>query len=455
MKTTVLYCWYAYYIPIIFIPLFVVFIIDYIGKPENYVASRWMKLLYIPALALVFAVFTNDFHQMVFDFPNEIKYFDIDYSYGVLYFIIMTWVVVLAIYCIVRLMLKCRVPGSRAFRWMPAIVFVGAVLFWVLYGMGIIRCDMTAVNCLIITLLLESTIQSGLIRSNSRYSSLFSASTIKSQIADCDYNICYASKESKYFDKTTLMQAKQGAVTVDNYRLNSAEITGGYVFWLDDISKITQLTQNLQLIGKRLSEKNSLVRAELELKEKRARVEEQTRIYDRVTNEMTKQLDELNNLLQQAESNPDNMKIILPRICVLSAYVKRKGNLLLIGEGNSLILAKEIEYCIRESADNLQLNDVITAFDSDCKGDIPVNYAVAVYDIFEALLEDNLSSVNALIINLKVSDGELSLILGIGSEGINTPDCSVIESLGGKVAFESDDTDTSVQIRIPKGGVQE
>lgn len=195
------YCWYSYYISIIFIPLFSYFISDYLGRPEGYVMPRKKKLLYIPASALILAVFTNDIHRQVFDFPNGIEHYDRDYTYGVFYFIIMVWVVGLCAYSMIGLLLKCRVPGRRTFRSLPVIIFVCSVVFWTAYGIFRFSCDITAINCLIITALLESAIQSGLIRCNSHYTDIFGASTVSSVIADRDYRVCYATARSLPLDK--------------------------------------------------------------------------------------------------------------------------------------------------------------------------------------------------------------------------------------------------------------
>ena len=64
------YIWYSYYIPMVMVPLLGVFIVDYIGKPEGYRPPRWMNYLYIPAGLLILAVFTNDLHQLVFEFTE-------------------------------------------------------------------------------------------------------------------------------------------------------------------------------------------------------------------------------------------------------------------------------------------------------------------------------------------------------------------------------------------------
>ena len=67
------YLWYGYYIPMILVPLLGVFIIDHMGKPEDYRNPSWMKKLYIPAFAILIGIFTNDLHQLAFDFPEGIE----------------------------------------------------------------------------------------------------------------------------------------------------------------------------------------------------------------------------------------------------------------------------------------------------------------------------------------------------------------------------------------------
>ena len=70
------YLWYSYYIPMILIPLLGVFIIDYMGKPEEYRNHRRLYALYIPAFAILIGIFTNDLHQLAFSFPQGIDQFD-------------------------------------------------------------------------------------------------------------------------------------------------------------------------------------------------------------------------------------------------------------------------------------------------------------------------------------------------------------------------------------------
>mgnify|MGYP003467097869 FL=1 len=170
------YLWYSYYIPMILIPLLGVFIIDYMGKPEEYRNHRRLYALYIPAFAILIGIFTNDLHQLAFSFPQGIDQFDFTYGYGPIYFAAMAWFVLGGIYIVVMLLKKSRVPGSKKMQKLPVIIMGGAVIFWTLYCLRIIRdVDLTVVDCLIIALLLESAIQSGLISSNTNYHKMFHA----------------------------------------------------------------------------------------------------------------------------------------------------------------------------------------------------------------------------------------------------------------------------------------
>ena len=62
------YLWYLYYLPMLLIPLLAVFIALSLGKPESFRLPKWTEFLYIPTVALLLLVLTNDLHQLVFFF---------------------------------------------------------------------------------------------------------------------------------------------------------------------------------------------------------------------------------------------------------------------------------------------------------------------------------------------------------------------------------------------------
>lgn len=412
------YLWYMFYIPMILIPLFGVFIASSIGKPENYrLPGKW-KLLFIPAFLLIILILTNDFHRLAFDFPNGIYYFDDNYTYNIVFYLNFAWLIILGSTFVITMIVKCRVPGSRAFQKMPAVVFICATVFWIAYYLGFRGCDLVAMDCLMITLLLESSIQSGLIRSNQKYHELFEKSTFAVHIVDKEYNSCYISRSANNLSKVTMMKAVNKPVDVGNTRICGKPIAGGYVLWKEDITKVKELMYKLRETQEQLNENNELLRAENELKEKKAKIDEKNRLYDRITREVSVQLKKAEGLIQKAERTPEKSKEIFAKLCVLNAYIKRRGNLLLLNEDYYFINSKELEYCLYESLDNIRLNDVYIALNSNCDCNMSVEYAVLMYDLFEKTVELLLQDMTACFVYLNCDEQKISLRIQIGCDKV-------------------------------------
>lgn len=450
--TPVRYFWYGFYIPIILIPLFGVFIIDYIGKPETYKMPRWMNLFYIPAIILIGFVFTNDLHRLVFGFPKGLDYSSNVYTYKILYFFVILWSVSLGFYFVIMLVLKCHAPGNKWFQKSPLLVICLAILFWTLYFLKIVVYDLTSVSCFTIILLLESAIQSGAIRSNSQYEDLFQSSSIEAQIVDEDYRLCYASETAKPLDERLMRQAVYGPVNLGNKRLCSGNIRHGHVFWLDDVTEINQFIAELKRTGQQLAESNDLMKAELELQEKNLRMTEKNRLYDRIANEVGKQLDKLELLLNDEESTYGIREKLID-ICFISAYIKRRSNLLLISENNDFIPGKELEFCLRESMDNIRLTGSMCSMDSVCEGKIGAKYVVAVYDLFQNILEQALWKFDALLIKVLISNGNLFLRIQMDYKAAEVL-CDKTEwtSLGGSLSIQKSDDTFWIELQLQGGG---
>ena len=447
------YLWYGYYIPMVFVPLFGVFIIDHIGKTENYKIPRYMKYLYIPAVLLVLSVFTNDLHQSVFSFPNGIEYGETDYNYQVLYFITMAWFILLGIYFVVMLIKKSRVPSSKSFQKLPAVILGISIIFWVLYCMQIVGGDLAAIDCIMIISLLESAIQSGLIPSNTSYKELFCSSTVSAQIVDTNYQPCMVSGTATALTADVMKSAKAEPVDLGDTILHSKAITGGYVLWQDDVKQIKELIKELRYTRERLGEKNELLKAELELKENRAGTEEKSRLYDRIAKEVASQLAKADELLKLAESEPEHNKSVIAKVSVICAYIKRRGNLLLLEEENNIIPARELEYCIRESLDNLRLGNIFTSFDSKCDGELKLELAVVAFDFYENIVERLLDDATAMLIHLDCHDDIIKMRLQIGcNEDIAEHTLSEPSVPCGNFEWDIQDEDVTVTLLLSQGG---
>ena len=447
------YIWYGFYIPMLLIPLFGTFIVDHIGKPEGYRTPRRLQYLYIPAFLLIALVFTNDFHQLVFRFPNGLENYDHDYGYGFPYFILMAWYILFSLYFVVALLRKCRVPGSKKMQKMPLMIALGGVVFWTLYVLKLIKVDLTVIDCLIIAGILESAIQSGMIPSNTNYQEIFRITTVPIQVVDKDYQPHYVSAGALPVSEEQLLRSVTGAVNLGDTLLSSAPITAGRVVWQDDIRKITELRERLQDIQEQLSEEGILLQAETEVQEKRAKADEQNRLYDRIAREVEPQLIKADALLRRIKEEPENTKKLLAKVCVIGSYIKRRGNLLLLGEEASKINAVELEYCIRESLENLHLSGVFTALDSDCSGKLPLEHSVAVYDFCEAMIERLLDEMTAMMVNLTCESGSIRMNIQMGcTEEIAQQVLSGITLSCGTFTYEIMDEDVVINLTVAEGG---
>lgn len=188
------YCWYMYYIPMLFIPVLAVFIAFALGKPESYKTPKVMHILWIPVILLFLLVLTNDLHQLVFSFPSGETWSDRDYSYKFGYWIIAGWCLICSVVTLICIFLKCRVPQSKKMLWFPILIFILFFMYMLLCALKspvihIIAGDFTVVVCLFIIAIFESCIQCGLIQSNTRYKELFYATDIGTQITDKNGNI--------------------------------------------------------------------------------------------------------------------------------------------------------------------------------------------------------------------------------------------------------------------------
>jgi hypothetical protein len=204
-----------------------------------------------------------------------------------------------------------------------------------------------------------------------------------------------------------------------------------------------------------LGEENTLLQAELELKETRAKADEQNRLYDRIASEVEPQLIKADTLLQKIEQEPGDSRRLIAWVCVLGSYIKRRGNLLLLGEENGVVQARELEYCIRESMDNLNLASVFTSFNSRCSGQLQVKSVVAAYDLYEKLVERLLEDMTAMMVNLTCTDGKISMNIQMGClSEISSTIMEDIDPPGADLRWEITDEDIILDMAITEGGVR-
>lgn len=385
--------WYWYYCPMLFIPLLSVFVSMSLGKPESYHLPKWTRLLYLPTLFFLLLVLTNDLHQLVFSFPTGTVWSDTDNGYEYGYYFVIGWEIICALAAFVIMLIKCRLAQRR--KYLPALLLSCSILYAFIYASGarwmqVIGGDITAVQCLMFTAILESCIQCGLIQTNTGYDELFKAGTFGAQIADSNYHICYASANSPQLSEQAMRKAEEDTISLDkNTLLKSYPIGGGHVYWQEDITDITALLEKLEENRETIAESNHLEQENYRVKLKINTLREKNRLYDLLQEETAHQIDLLNFLFSRynVEDAPEKRRSLLAKMTVIGAYIKRRGNLIFIREKTKTTDTTELSLCMEESFANLELMGV------ECGVDIPKGVkiftqdAISAYDFFEKVME--------------------------------------------------------------------
>lgn len=399
--------WYAYYIPMLLIPMLALFTAVSLGKPEHYRSPHFLHLLWIPTVLLVLTVLTNDLHQTVFVFPKEYPIWTDDhYSYGPMYGVTMLWILLCGALALGIIFRKCRLPRSKRVLWLPLVPFCLMLAYAILYitGIPVIRLflgDLTSVSCLLIALIFESCIQCGLIRSNSHYAELFRASAIAAQITDRDLNVCYAAQAIQPVEKPVLERAKQKTVILDGgIRLCAEPIRGGYVFWQEDISALLALLDELSGTKEELESYNGLLEEENKQKRRRKRLEEQKRLFNMVQETIKPHLLLLSEVSKQLQTagTEDAARKALGKLAVIGAYLKRRSNLIMLSDSLGQTPAEELHLCLQESEANLRLCGVTCALRFDLAAQLPFDAVGTLFDFYETAVEMSLDTLTDLTV---------------------------------------------------------
>ena len=116
----------------------------------------------------------------------------------------------------------------------------------------------------------------------------------------------------------------------------------------------------------------------------------------------------LESLLSQlsAAQSQEEAKPLLGRIAVIMTYIKRRSNLVFLAAQKNFIDASELLLCLNESAQALQLCAVSCTVRLKLGESISAAQAVALYDLFGAVLDTG-RSLRAMLLFVEQSGGVL------------------------------------------------
>lgn len=353
--TVARYIWYLYYLPMLFIPLFGVYIALSLGKSEKYrLTGRVVALAAIPAI-LFSLVITNDLHQQIFAFNSGIPGRPDNYSYHhrYLYFICLGWMVGCMIFSLIRLLKKSRIKNGGKKQLMPFIIGCITILYGILYltGMSAVRWwfgDMNVMFCLLYAAIYESCIRCRMIQSNTGYVELFEASTLAAVIMDRSGNVVIRSHAAD--EDMICPQDGTQIIRPDGTRISSTPINGGYVVWKDNVRPLTELRAQLSENKAQIKNNKEKLHEAYLIQKKLHELTEKRRIYDKLDLMYGDQINRIGQLLKQCENTEtDEVHNILKRILLLGTYIKRSANLYFLSLEHELLSQQDIRLTVDEA----------------------------------------------------------------------------------------------------------
>lgn len=442
------YCWYTYYVPFILIPLFFNQVAFRLNMQKNNRIKQWWKLIDIPSIVLFFLVVTNDFHQIVFQFPEGLEKGVRVYTHGIAFFCIWILVIVQNIISLVIIFRQCRVNASRKMLWLPAffeLIFIAGQLMH--FGDSFLRINGTLIwnqgEYYIFSMvgLAESCIAMGLIPANMNYKKLFHLVNDMAVIYDRDNTPVYSSEAAEE------MFARKSVV------VNSNTIRSGKVCYGVDMGPVYELNRTIQEENDRIQARNRLLQSQNSLESEKSRLNAQNELYDNISFIVKPKLDKIQSLIE--ESTEENFNNNLAKIAVYNAYVKRRSNLELLAGGSTVINIRELTTAIHESLEYLKLSKTDTMMTNSEEGELLSEEVILFYEFFERVVEEYLDSLKTLMVSFSKTGEEYRLSLLLDAEKpLMLPDYDKekTERFGGYVFTTEEDGGKVISLSL-KGGI--
>lgn len=215
-----------------------------------------------------------------------------------------------------------------------------------------------------------------------------------------------------------------------------------------DIAGITEAIEQIEENCRDLAESNRIRQKNLETRKKILALQEKNRISDMLHRETARQIDLISRMLSQYDTETDDRKCrrLLAGAAVAGAYIKRYGNLLLIGERTETVDIRDLSRCFDESFVNLELLGVNCLHILPSGISLVMKDVLKVYSSFETAVEASLSDLQCVWINCRESREENIMNM----EFVCDTDLSHLASMANAFSFE--DGVYRFSFKLQKGG---
>lgn len=453
--------WYLYYVPMLLLPLFL-FYISILVSPNGSegIPGRWYWTLVVTGM-LIGLVLTNDLHRQVFAFQPDYVNWDADYTHGWLFYVVTFWQYALYLAALVILVVQCRIASAKRTAWLLLIPFaIGIVLNILLLTGRMPKLNGTNIvefpEVLIFTaaIVLEGCMQLGLIPTNTDYGRLFRLFSISALITDGNGSPVYASDSA--IPPTQEQLALPDGSRIDEHTvLRKMQLPGGFGFWRDDMRSLDRLNEELEDAREALAQEAELTRLRGELKQRQAIIEQRTLVYDTIARHTQRQSQRISELAKAARlsKDPAQKETCRRRITLLGAYIKRYANLMLLSQESRTVEAGELGLSFSEVLRYLNSCGVPGELVQSADCAVPAEAALAVFEAFETLVENNLSSLQGVFVNLSSPENvTVKLTLENLVAPLSAEEAARLSAAGIAGESQGEDDVTYICLTLPKGG---
>lgn len=396
---------YLIFVPAVTVPLVGLYAAFGLGRGDDYRFSPLWYLLTPPAAGLIFLALTDERRHFLFramageNQPN--LYFHPNIGIGLIYF----WALALLAARTAVLHRRNRPVPHQPFaqRLAPFAEFIFLVLFCVPYTIASFAphpvfelVEFSAGVVYIEASAWELFILIGLIPVNTRYRTVFECSSAAMQIVSADGEPIVRSEGAPVLDGAVFARLRRTPVVSlpDGRELQAYRLHGRYLVWQKDASRLHGLIENLRKSRKELEQENALLSQELRLRSEKARVHEESRIYDQLSGEVGPQLALLKKLLSQQDAAGDRAALF-GQICLVGTYIKRRCGLRLTEQSEGSLAPEDVNRAFCELADCLALLGVRAELTQPAESLPSAGFALSALDVFEFLLEFEQFSLGA------------------------------------------------------------
>lgn len=377
------YTWYLLYIPLLFIPA-----MWFVTNNQIYIKNKtYKRVVAIISLAisllLLLLVLTNDFHELVFIFPEgSTGSHPSGYKYNFGYFIIYAFIFLEILTTIVLFYTFSNKKTTIKQKILPSVVILLVLVYSILYVVIDIPVpylsDMTLVYTILGTVLVYISLKCGLVKNSGAYFEFFETCNVPLAIVNEKQDIEYQNTQYR----------KQKANS--NMLLEKQKLNSGILLVLDDVGKLKNLQKELKTENEKLEFINKILENKKEILQKEKQIKQHALLLDKVEKQIKNKKNVLEKLLNNLpetiiDENKNQTKETLNEIKIIVGYLKRKTSLILLAEQKQEITKDELKLLFNESFNDLKWLNINGGIGLDEKP-IPISIANKFYDIYNELL---------------------------------------------------------------------